>query len=79
VPLANFGVEVSWANVGTGTKYVRFQCPAGDSFECLGGNVVACDGGWQVISFTSPDTNVSCGFGKNSGTSYVDFLAVTTQ
>jgi hypothetical protein len=79
VPLGNFGVGVYWSNVGTGTKYVRFQCPSGDSFECTGGAATACNGGWQVLVSTSTDTNLSCGFGKKSGTSYIDFVAVTTQ
>lgn len=33
----------------------------------------------QIIQFTSQDSNMSCGFGKNSGTSYIDFLAITMQ
>jgi hypothetical protein len=79
VPSGNFGVNVYWADVGTGTRYVRFQCPAGDSFECSGSGAVVCNGGWQAMSYTSPDTNVMCGLGKSSGTTYVDFYAVTSQ
>lgn len=78
-PSGNSAVSVYWDNLTTGTRYVRFQCPVGDSFECTGSSAaMICSGGWQLLTSTSVDSDISCGLGKLSGTSYIDFVAVTT-
>lgn len=78
-PPGNAAAAVYWGGIGPGNIYIRYQCMLGEAFECTGAAAQVCAGAgnWQTLSFFTPDANVSCGLGKQSGTTLIDFIART--
>ena len=64
-----------WSGVGSGTQYIRVLCSPGDAIACGKSGEVSCLGSWQTITITSSDSSLTCGFGRQSGTHRIDWIA----
>src|SRR5690606_37366505 len=73
-PIGAAAFSAYWGNLGEGTKHVRVRCNTGDVVKCGNSGDVACTGSWQTVTSTSSDTAMTCGFGRETGTHFIEWV-----